>query len=221
MSEERSRVRRTAGVPVGDAGSCGAALVLGGGIAGIQCALDLAEGGYRVYLVERQPALGGHMAQLDKTFPTNDCAMCTLAPRLVEAGRHRNIQIVTDAELVGLQGEPGRFTARVLRHARYVDPERCTSCGACVPVCPVAVPDTYNEGMADRKATYKLYPQAVPAAYAVTKLGQSACKLACPAATSAQGYLALVAAERFEEAYRVAVEPNPFVSTCGRVCPAP
>ncbi|HEU4356472.1 MAG TPA: FAD-dependent oxidoreductase, partial [Actinomycetota bacterium] len=200
---------------------CGAALVVGGGIAGIQCALDLAEGGFKAYLVERQPALGGHMAQLDKTFPTNDCAMCTLAPRLVEAGRHRNIQIVTDAELIGLDGEPGRFTARVLQHARYVDPDICTSCGACVPVCPVAVPDTYNQGMGERKATYKLYPQAIPAAYAVTKLGQSPCKLACPAATSAQGYLALVAAERFEEAYRVAVEPNPFVSTCGRVCPAP
>ena len=200
--------------------STGAALVLGGGVAGIQCSLDLAEGGYKVYLVEKQPALGGHMAQLDKTFPTNDCAMCTLAPKLVEAGRHLNIEIITNAELTGLEGAPGSFKAKVFRHARYVDPAKCTSCGECVSVCPVVVPDSYNEGMGQRKATYKLYPQAIPNTYAVTKKGQSPCKLACAAATSAQGYLALVAAERFEEAYKVAVEPNPFVSTCGRVCTA-
>lgn len=200
--------------------SIGAALVLGGGVAGMQCSLDLAEGGYKVYLVERQPALGGHMAQLDKTFPTNDCAMCTIAPKLVEAGRHLNIEMMTNSELAGLEGEPGNFKARVSHHARYVDAAKCTSCGACAEVCPVVVPDAYNMGMAGRKATYKLYPQAIPNTYAVTKLGQSPCKIACPAATSAQGYVALVAAERFEEAYAVAAEPNPFVSTCGRICTA-
>ena len=93
--------------------STGAALVLGGGVAGIQCSLDLAEGGYKVYLVEKAPALGGHMAQLDKTFPTNDCSMCTLAPKLVEAGRHLNIDIITNSELTGLEGEPGNFKAKV------------------------------------------------------------------------------------------------------------
>ena len=200
--------------------STGAALVLGGGVAGIQSSLDLAEGGYKVYLVEKQPALGGHMAQLDKTFPTNDCAMCTLAPKLVEAGRHLNIEIITNAELTGLEGEPGNFTAKVFRRARYVDPAKCTSCGECATVCPVVVPDAYNEEMRGRKATYKLYPQAIPNTYAVTKKGQSPCKLACAAATSAQGYLALVAEERFGEAFTVAVEPNPFISTCGRVCTA-
>ena len=198
----------------------GAALVLGGGVAGIQCSLDLAEGGYKVYLVEKQPALGGHMAQLDKTFPTNDCAMCTLAPKLVEAGRHLNIEIITDAELTGLEGDAGSFKAKIFRRARYVDPAKCTSCGECAVVCPVVVPDPYNEGMGNRKATFKLYPQAIPNTYAVTKRGQSSCKLACAAATSAQGYLALVAQERFKEAFTVAVEPNPFISTCGRVCTA-
>ena len=101
----------------------GAALVLGGGVAGIQCSLDLAEGGYKVYLVEKAPALGGHMAQLDKTFPTNDCSMCTLAPKLVEAGRHLNIEIVTNSELVGLDGQPGDFSATIHHYARYVDPD--------------------------------------------------------------------------------------------------
>jgi heterodisulfide reductase subunit A-like polyferredoxin len=198
--------------------STGAALVLGGGVAGIQCSLDLAEGGYKVYLVEKAPALGGHMAQLDKTFPTNDCSMCTLAPKLVEAGRHLNIDIITNSELTGLEGAPGDFKAKVYHHARFVDPDLCTSCGECAPVCPVKVPDQYNEGLGERKAIYKLYPQAIPNTYAVTKKGHSPCKRACAVHTSAQGYVALIADGRFAEAYTVASEPNPFAAVCGRVC---
>jgi heterodisulfide reductase subunit A-like polyferredoxin len=198
--------------------STGAALVLGGGVAGIQCSLDLAEGGYKVYLVEKSPALGGHMSQLDKTFPTNDCSMCTLAPKLVEAGRHLNIEIVTNSELTGLEGSPGNFKAKVFHHARFVDPDLCTSCGECAPVCPVVVADQYNEELGERKAIYKLYPQAIPNTYAVTKKGHSPCKRACAVHTSAQGYVALIAQERFADAYRVASEPNPFPAVCGRVC---
>ncbi len=199
----------------------GAALVCGGGVAGIQCALDLAEGGYKVHLVEKAPALGGHMAQLDKTFPTNDCSMCTLAPKLVEAGRHLNIDIVTNSELIGLEGEPGHFTAKVYHHARFVDPDKCTSCGECVPVCPVTVKDQYNEELGERTAIYKLYPQAIPATYVVDKKGYAPCKSTCPVETSAQGYIALIAEGRFADAYRVAAEPNPFPSVCGRVCAHP
>jgi len=198
--------------------STGAALVLGGGVAGIQCSLDLAEGGYKVYLVEKAPALGGHMAQLDKTFPTNDCSMCTLAPKLVEAGRHLNIDIITNSELTGLEGEPGNFKAKVFHHARFVDPDLCTSCGECAPKCPVVVPDSYNEELGERKAIYKLYPQAIPNTYAVTKNGHSPCKRACAVHTSAQGYLALIADGRYAEAYTVASDPNPFTAVCGRVC---
>ncbi len=198
--------------------STGAALVVGGGVAGIQCSLDLAEGGYKVYLVEKSPALGGHMAQLDKTFPTNDCAMCTLSPKLVEAGRHLNIEVITNSELVGLEGEPGSFSAKVYHHARFVDPDICTSCGECAPVCPVKVPDPYNEELGERKAIFKLYPQAIPNTYAVTKKGHSPCKRACAVHTSAQGYLALIADGRYAEAYTVANEPNPFTAVCGRVC---
>ncbi|NLE22372.1 MAG: FAD-dependent oxidoreductase [Actinobacteria bacterium] len=198
--------------------STGAALVVGGGVAGIQCSLDLAEGGYKVYLVEKSPALGGHMAQLDKTFPTNDCSMCTLSPKLVEAGRHLNIDVITNSELVGLEGEPGSFKAKVYHHARFVDPDICTSCGECAPKCPVVVPDPYNEELGERKAIFKLYPQAIPNTYAVTKKGHSPCKRACAVHTSAQGYLALIADGRFAEAYTVASEPNPFPAVCGRVC---
>jgi heterodisulfide reductase subunit A-like polyferredoxin len=201
--------------------STGAALVVGGGVAGIQCSLDLAEGGYKVHLVEKAPALGGHMAQLDKTFPTNDCSMCTLAPKLVEAGRHLNIDIITNSELTGLEGEPGNFSATVYHHARFVDPDVCTSCGECVPVCPITVADRYNEGLGDRKAIYKLYTQAIPSTYVVDKKGYAPCKSNCPVETSAQGYIALIAEGRFEEAYRVAAEPNPFPSVCGRICAHP
>ncbi len=128
----------------------GAVLVVGGGVAGMQAALDLAEQGFRVVLAESQTALGGHMAQLDKTFPTNDCSMCTLAPKLVEAGRHLNIEIITNSELTALDGVPGDFTARIHHHARYVDPAVCTSCGECVPVCPVKVADSFNEEQGER-----------------------------------------------------------------------
>ena len=197
--------------------STGAALVLGGGVAGIQCSLDLAEGGYKVYLVEKAPALGGHMAQLDKTFPTNDCSMCTLAPKLVEAGRHLNIEIVTNSELTGLEGEPGDFKAKVYHHARFVDPDKCTSCGECAPVCPVIVPDPYNEGLGERKAIYKLYPQAIPNTYAVRRRATRPASV--PArGHSAQGYVALIREGKFAEAYTVASEPNPFPAVCGRVC---
>jgi len=118
-------------------GKVGAVLVVGGGVAGMQASLDLAESGYKVYLVEKGPAIGGAMAQLDKTFPTNDCAMCTLAPRLVDCGKHPNIEKLTYSELLALEGEPGRFRARVLKKARSVDADKCTGCGECMENCLV------------------------------------------------------------------------------------
>ena len=115
----------------------GSVLVVGGGIAGMQASLDLANSGFKVYLVEHKSAIGGKMAQLDKTFPTNDCAMCTISPRLVEVGTHSNIEIITNADLEDLEGEPGNFTARIRKRARYVDEDKCTGCGTCVANCPV------------------------------------------------------------------------------------
>jgi NADH:ubiquinone oxidoreductase subunit E len=115
----------------------GAALVVGGGIGGMQAALDLAESGIKVYLLDNSPAIGGVMAQLDKTFPTNDCAMCTMAPRLVQIGRHKDVEIITLAELDKIRGEPGNFTVTINRKPRFVKEDKCTGCGTCAANCPV------------------------------------------------------------------------------------
>jgi len=199
----------------------GAALVVGGGIAGVQAALDLANSGIKVYLLERSPAIGGKMAQLDKTFPTNDCAMCIVSPKLVEAGRHLNIEIVTNSELVSLEGEAGQFRAKIRRHPRYVDLKKCTGCNDCTEVCPILLLNEFNEGLDQRKAIYRPYPQAVPNTFLVTKRGTSPCKHTCPAETSAQGYVALIQAGRYKEALDVVKEYNPFPASVGRVCNHP
>ncbi len=145
----------------------GAVLVVGGGISGLQAALDLAESGFYVYLVEKKPAIGGVMPQLDKTFPTNDCSMCTLAPKLVEVGRHLNIEILAPAEVTGISGTEGNYSVEVLQKARYIDASRCIACGICAEKCPKKVPNEFNEGLSFRKAAYVLYPQAVPLKYAI------------------------------------------------------
>jgi NADH:ubiquinone oxidoreductase subunit E len=118
-------------------GKIGAVLVVGGGIGGIQSALDLADSGFKVYLLEKNSSIGGVMAQLDKTFPTNDCSMCILAPKLVSVARHPNIQIITNAEIERVCGEPGNFIVTVKKEPRYVNEEKCTGCGVCMQNCPV------------------------------------------------------------------------------------
>jgi len=115
----------------------GAVLVVGGGVGGMQASLDLAEAGYKVYLVEKGPSIGGVMAQLDKTFPTNDCAMCTLAPRMVDCGRHLNIEKLTYSEIESIEGTAGNFSVRLRKKARFVDPDKCTGCGDCTEKCLV------------------------------------------------------------------------------------
>ena len=193
-------------------------MVVGGGIAGMQASLDLADQGFKVFLVESQSAIGGHMAQLDKTFPTNDCAMCTISPKLVETGRHLNIEILTDTEVQAVEGQAGDFSVQLRRKPRYIDPLKCVGCGDCAEVCPIQLPDSFNEGLAPRRAAFRLYPQAIPAAYAIAKEGVSPCRDACPAGQRAQGYIALIREGRYADAMRVIREDNPFPGICGRIC---
>ena len=163
----------------------GAVLVVGAGISGMQSALDLAEMGFKVYLVEKSPAIGGKMPMLDKTFPTNDCSMCIMSPKLVECGRHRNIEILTLSEIIGLKGTPGDFQVTIKKHPRYVDTETCLGCGSCSEACPQEVPNEFNQGLGLRKAIYKPYPQAFPNAYVIDHencLECGSCEEVCPVA---------------------------------------
>ncbi len=199
----------------------GAALVVGGGIGGMQAALDLAGAGIKVYLVESKPAIGGVMAQLDKTFPTNDCAMCTMAPRLVEIGRHRDIEILTLSEVENIAGQVGDFTVTVKKHTRFIDESRCTGCGACIAECPVTLPSEFDQGLTDRKAIYRPFPQAVPNVFTISRRGTPPCEAACPVHQDGQGYVQLIAQGRFQEALQVILRDNPLPSICGRVCTHP
>ncbi|MCX6664701.1 MAG: CoB--CoM heterodisulfide reductase iron-sulfur subunit A family protein [Euryarchaeota archaeon] len=149
----------------------GAVAIIGAGITGVQAALDLADMGFKVYLLEKTPAIGGVMAQLDKTFPTNDCSMCILSPKLVDCARHPNIEIHTTTEITGIEGAAGKFSLKIHQTPRYVDLLKCTSCGSCAEICPVSLPNEFDYGLSTRKAIYKSYPQAIPNAYVIDKIG--------------------------------------------------
>jgi heterodisulfide reductase subunit A-like polyferredoxin len=199
----------------------GAVTVVGGGIGGIQAALDIANSGFKVYLLEEKSNVGGVMAQLDKTFPTNDCSSCMMGPKLVELANHRNIEILTRTTVDSIKGEPGNFTITVKHLPRFVMKDKCTGCGECEKVCPITVPADFNLGLNERKAIYRHYPQAVPAAFAIDKRGIAPCKNACPAGISVQGYVALIAQGRYQEALDLIKENNPLPAICGRVCHHP
>ncbi|KJS15452.1 MAG: 4Fe-4S ferredoxin [Peptococcaceae bacterium BRH_c4b] len=199
----------------------GAVMVVGAGIAGIQASLDLAESGYYVYLVENSPAIGGTMPMLDKTFPTNDCSMCILSPKLVECGRHLNIETYTLADVMDLQGEPGNFKVKIKQRPRFVDVDKCKGCGECSNACPVEVKSEFNQGLGTRKAAYKHYPQAFPNAFMLDKVGTPPCRAACPAGVNAQGYIQLIKKGEYTRAWQMVYRDNPFPAACGRVCTHP
>jgi heterodisulfide reductase subunit A len=196
-------------------------LVVGGGIAGIQAALDIADGEKKVYLVERDPSIGGHMIQLDRTFPTLDCSECILTPKMTDVGHHPNIDLMTNSEVEEVSGYIGNFKIKVKKKARYVDVNKCNTCGECAKVCPVEVPDEFEMGLHMRKAAYLPLPQAVPSAFAIDKRGTSPCRIACPAGVNAQGYIALISQGKFKEALEVIRRTVPFAGVLGRVCTHP
>lgn len=146
-----------------------AALVIGGGIAGIQAALDIADAGFKVYLVERSPSIGGRMSQLDKTFPTLDCSSCIMTPKMVDAGRHPNIELLTYSEVTRVSEDQGVFHVQIKQKPRYVDPDKCKGCGLCAEACRLSgrVSSDFNAGIAKRAAIYVPFPQAVPLIYTV------------------------------------------------------
>ena len=162
----------------------GDVLVVGAGISGMQAALDIADKGYRVIMLEKSSTIGGNMVKLDKTFPTNDCSICTAAPKMVEVARHQNISLMTYAEIMSLKGEKGDFTAHVFRKTAYVDPDKCTGCGDCAVVCPVEVINPFDDKLSKRKGIYIEFPQAVPIVYSINYencVGCGSCERVCDA----------------------------------------
>ncbi len=158
------------------------ALVVGGGVAGIQAALDLADMGFKVYLVEKEPTIGGVMARLDKTFPTMDCAACILTPKMVDVARHKNIELITYAEVKEVDGYIGNFRVKIEKKPRYVREDKCTGCGLCSEACPIEVPNEFDLGLGVRKAIYVPFPQAVPLVYTIDRdhcVGCGMCAAVC------------------------------------------
>jgi len=199
----------------------GAVLVVGGGVAGIQASLDLAESGYLVYLAEKGPSIGGAMSQLDKTFPTNDCAMCILSPKMVQCARDVNIRLLPLTEIESVGGEAGRFTVRLRRRPRFVLEKECNGCGDCITACPVQIAGYLDCRLGGHKAIDRPYAQAVPNIVAIEKQRRPPCQLACPLGQNAQGYIALVRAGKYREAMNLIRETNPFPAICGYVCHHP
>ena len=199
----------------------GAVMVVGGGISGMQSALDLANSGFKVYLVEANPSIGGRMSQLDKTFPTNDCSMCMISPKLIEVSKHLNIELMTNTTVQAVEGEEGRFRVKLQTKPRYIDLSKCSSCGDCAKVCPVSVASEFECGLTTRKATFKRYPQAIPGAFSISKNARPPCKLTCPAGCNGQGYVALIGEGKYVEALDVIKQAIPLPGALGRICHHP
>jgi heterodisulfide reductase subunit A len=200
-------------------------LVVGGGIGGITAALELAACGVNVTMLEEGPSIGGRMIQLDKTFPTLDCSTCTLSPKMVEVALQKKIELLSWAKPVAVRKKGKGFVVTILKKARYVDINKCNACGSCSPGCPVVMKSEFNMGTGPRKAIYIPFPQAIPNKASIDKredrLCKAACMVACPIHTNVSGYLKHISEGRFQDAYMLIRETNPFPSVCGRVCYAP
>ena len=200
-------------------------LVVGGGIAGMQAALDIANGQNKVYLVERDPSIGGHMIQLDRTFPTLDCSECILTPKMSDVGHHPFIELFSYSEVEEVSGSIGSFKVKIKKKARYVDASKCVGCRDCEEKCPRRTDSEFEMGLAKRGMAYIPFPQAIPNIATIDKREErpckAACKEACPIHMNVLGYVSLIKEGKFREAYEVIRRTNPLPAICGRVCYAP
>ncbi len=194
-------------------------LVIGGGIAGMQAALDIADSGHQVYLVEKDTTIGGHMLQFDKTFPTLDCAACIGTPKMVEVAQNSNIKLLSYSEVTDVSGFIGNYTVSVRRKPRYVKEDLCTGCGECEKVCPVSISSSWDAGIGTRKAIGRTFPQAIPITFNIEKKDRAPCVAACPAGTNVQGYIQLIGQGKYAQAIQLIMERIPLPGVLGRVCP--
>lgn len=196
-------------------------LVVGGGIAGMQAALDIGNADLKVYLVEKDTTIGGHMLQFDKTFPTLDCAACIGTPKMVEVSQNPNIELLSYSEVNEVSGFIGNYTVKVTRKPRYVSESLCTGCGECEKVCPVSVPNDWDVGLGTRTAIGRSFPQAIPITYNIEKKDRAPCVLTCPAGVNIQGYVQLIGQGKYQEAIQLIMQRLPLPGVLGRVCPHP
>jgi heterodisulfide reductase subunit A len=196
-------------------------LVVGGGIAGIHAALTLADAGKKVTLVEREPTIGGHMAKFDKTFPTLDCSACILTPKMNQVRVHPNITLMTYSEVEKVEGYVGNFRATIRRRARYVHEDLCTGCDTCTKICPVNVDSEFEQGLSQRRAIFRPFPQAVPNVFTISRRGTPPCVSECPIHQNAHGYITILHDQKWKRAMELVLRENPLPSVCARLCSRP
>ncbi len=199
------------------------ALVIGGGIAGIQASLDIAEAGYEVYLVEKTPSIGGKMILLSETFPTLDCPQCIETPKMTDASQNPNIHLYTYSEIESVEGYVGNFKVKIRKRSPFVDWDICKGCGDCTEACPVDLLNEVDRGLSTRKAIYRPFDQAVPSVFTIDKRGTPACTAACPIHLNAHGYVMATKAKRYDRAWEIVRKERDFVfaAAAARICTHP